>query len=370
MTDRKIISLRSNTAAKRPPGDGSRSPGELYVNFPDLQLGVVDMAKKPQDLIAVTYHSVKATYAVGRVVVYKTGLYKASKANTGPFVITNWDLIGTVNLGTTLADSTVTITNTGGADVTIPAATINKAGVLSKADKIKLQSVVAGAKPDQTLGINPLVGSVEFALSNVSKVSLPGATTAKAGAMTRDNLNLLNSVKNTSNSHTNSIATLTAEIAKLKAAPSTVPRTGSWNPRLIGIANTTVASSTGGWYQRVGNLVTVFANVTWRNLYGAGNSGQVQIGGLPFTVREPATKSPGGGVMVNFEGLDFGGVAASPDLEIHVAIDPITNTKNMYLSGNVSATSGHSGIAAYFAWSQVRSTGFFNFVAHYYTTDA
>jgi len=52
---------------------------------------------------------------------------------------------GTTNLSTTVAASTVTINSDTGADATIPAATGSDAGVLSAADKTKLDGIASGA---------------------------------------------------------------------------------------------------------------------------------------------------------------------------------------------------------------------------------
>jgi Chaperone of endosialidase len=90
----RIQTLRSSTPGARPAG---RQPGELYVNWPDLQLGVVDSASAPIDLIAVRYFSTLTSYAVGDFVVQAGALYFANAAVApGPFNPAQWTAMKTV----------------------------------------------------------------------------------------------------------------------------------------------------------------------------------------------------------------------------------------------------------------------------------
>lgn len=54
------------------------------------------------------------------------------------------------NLSTTVGDSTVTVNSDTGTDATIPAATTTDAGVMTAADKTKLDGIQAGATQNQT----------------------------------------------------------------------------------------------------------------------------------------------------------------------------------------------------------------------------
>lgn len=88
----RVQTLRSNVTQNR-PAVGDRSPGELYVNWADKQLGVIDAAQTPQDLIAVRFFSVNAAYRIGDVVVNEGSIYKAI-AQTGPgaFDPADWEM--------------------------------------------------------------------------------------------------------------------------------------------------------------------------------------------------------------------------------------------------------------------------------------
>lgn len=95
MTNR-VQSLRSSVAGNRPTG---RLPGELYVNWPDGQFGVINAANNPQDLIAVRFFSTGANYNVGDHVLQGGSLYKAVVAvSAGAFNIAQWVLVGSSNI--------------------------------------------------------------------------------------------------------------------------------------------------------------------------------------------------------------------------------------------------------------------------------
>jgi hypothetical protein len=88
----RVQTLRSNVAGNRPTG---RQPGELYVNWADGQFGVISSAGAPQDLIAVTFYSTTASYAVGQFVIQAGQLYRCTVANgPGAFNPAQWSQIG------------------------------------------------------------------------------------------------------------------------------------------------------------------------------------------------------------------------------------------------------------------------------------
>jgi hypothetical protein len=98
-----FLTLRSSTARNRPPA-ATRKTGELYVNYPDQQLGVIDTSQNPIDLLPITFFSTLTTYAVGAFVVQGGQLYRCVVAVTtpGPFSLTNWNSVGgSVSVGDT-----------------------------------------------------------------------------------------------------------------------------------------------------------------------------------------------------------------------------------------------------------------------------
>jgi hypothetical protein len=90
----RVQIIRSSTPGAVPAA-GTRSPGELWTTFPDLQLGVIDATKTAQRLVAVRYFSASANYAVGDFVIQSGVLYAAKVAVTaGAFNATQWTQIG------------------------------------------------------------------------------------------------------------------------------------------------------------------------------------------------------------------------------------------------------------------------------------
>lgn len=88
----RVQTLRSNVAGNRPTG---RQPGELYVNWPDRQLGVVDSTATAVDLLAVRYFSSATSYNPGDYVVQGGKLYTAKAAvPPGAFNASQWSLTG------------------------------------------------------------------------------------------------------------------------------------------------------------------------------------------------------------------------------------------------------------------------------------
>jgi hypothetical protein len=84
----RVQTLRSSVAGNRPTG---RQPGELYVNWPDAQLGVINAASATMDLLAVRMFSTTTSYVVGDHVLYNGALYQAiAPSAVGAFVPANW----------------------------------------------------------------------------------------------------------------------------------------------------------------------------------------------------------------------------------------------------------------------------------------
>jgi hypothetical protein len=87
----RVQTLRSSTAGSR-PASGSREPGELYVNFSDNQIGVIDTNQDPVDLLAIRPHSTTCSYVAGDLVVHNGYIYRSRTGSSpGPFTDSQWD---------------------------------------------------------------------------------------------------------------------------------------------------------------------------------------------------------------------------------------------------------------------------------------
>jgi hypothetical protein len=90
MTRSRVQTNRFFATGARPP-TGQRKPGELYLNAPDLQLGLIDAAQTPQDLLAIRFFSPLASYPVGAFVVYSGGLFVSNTVvSPGSFNPAQW----------------------------------------------------------------------------------------------------------------------------------------------------------------------------------------------------------------------------------------------------------------------------------------
>lgn len=87
MTSRVQV-LRSSLKGARPPA--GRAVGELYVSFPDQQIGVVSPTGN-LDFVGVRFFSTLADYAVGDLIARGGSIYRAAVAITaGPWNGTQW----------------------------------------------------------------------------------------------------------------------------------------------------------------------------------------------------------------------------------------------------------------------------------------
>lgn len=68
--------LRSVVAGRRPTTDVKQA-GSLYVNYADKQLGVLDTAGSPVDLLPITFYSELADYKSGALVVRGAYIFRS-----------------------------------------------------------------------------------------------------------------------------------------------------------------------------------------------------------------------------------------------------------------------------------------------------
>jgi hypothetical protein len=118
------------------PAAGARQPGELWLNFADFQLGMIDASKTAQKLMAVRYFQTTANYAVGDFVIQAGSLYVANTAITaGAFSALQWNRITTVaDLPSAYVLPTASTTVLGGvkidgSSITIASGVISAPGV-------------------------------------------------------------------------------------------------------------------------------------------------------------------------------------------------------------------------------------------------
>lgn len=119
--------------------------------------------------------------------------------------------------------------------------------------------------------------------------------------------------------------------------------TGTWTPTLFGqtIAGTSTYTQQTGYYIIVGNLVTVNFTVSVSAATGTGNIG---IGGLPFTVKNQSTYLPMGSMTIN-------GLIPFPAGITGIVLQGFANATSMAILGY-----GSSVIAQYVQMTNVAVT--------------
>lgn len=157
----RVQSLRSSVKNTR-PAQGTREPGELYVSFPDLQLGVIDTAKAPKDLIAVRFFSNLTDYAIGDFVINGGTGYRAKVAITaGAFNAANWDTIAT----------------TQNSEPPIAAGTVSQYWRGDKSWQLLDKAAVGLGNVDDTSDVNkPISSATQTALNLKAPIASPALT--------------------------------------------------------------------------------------------------------------------------------------------------------------------------------------------------
>lgn len=178
----------------------AKQSGELYVNWPDKQIGVFDTTKGALDLGAVRFFSDEALYAVGDHVIEAGVLYRCIKAVVAPgaFVESNWEGTGgsilpygrKVDLYVSLAGDDTS----GDGSEAAPWATLKHAGdyvkgAYSRIDGMVRINVGQGDFPATNAYLYPQEGSGSIyikgagsALTSIGAVSVYGNATPGATA--------------------------------------------------------------------------------------------------------------------------------------------------------------------------------------------
>jgi hypothetical protein len=152
---------RSSVKGNRPT-TGTREVGELFVNFADLQLGVINTGKVATDLVAVRYFSTASDYAVGSFVVQGGFIYRCKTTVTaGAFNVANWDKQVTIDEVTVFGSNKLDVTAYTAADVLAKMITVDGVGSGLDADLLDGQSgayYLARANHTGTQAISTVAG--------------------------------------------------------------------------------------------------------------------------------------------------------------------------------------------------------------------
>jgi microcystin-dependent protein len=122
--------------------------------------------------------------------------------NTAPHIATN--------LGYTTAASTGTVTSSTGTNATLPAATTSLAGLLTGADKTKLDGIAAGAQVNvaTNLGYTTAASTGTVTSSTGTNATLPAATPSLAGLLTGADKTKLNGIAAGATANTGTVTSI------------------------------------------------------------------------------------------------------------------------------------------------------------------
>jgi hypothetical protein len=237
-----------------------------------------------------------------------------------------------INLGYTTAASTGTVTNTAGNDATIPAATTTTAGLLTSADKSKLDGIspgagagtvtsiaTSGAITGGTITTSGTITARDASVNQTGVVQLDNST-ASTSTTTAATANAVRVAMNQANTATTNAATAQSTADSASTAASNAQSTANTANSTANTANTTANAAlaraggtmTGGVYQTVR---TIGNNSTWNM-----NTGNLWTfaGG---TIANPSNATAGTSGLIRVTGaisgwgtnFDFpGGTALAP----------------------------------------------------------
>ena len=132
--------LRSSTPGQKPAA-GTRQPGEMWLNFVDKQIGLIDTAKTAQPMIAVRFFSTSANYVSGDFVVQAGGIWVANTSVTaGAFNPSQWrELAYLTDIPALYVLPTASVSVLGGVKIDGTTITISS-GVISSAGLVVVSS--------------------------------------------------------------------------------------------------------------------------------------------------------------------------------------------------------------------------------------
>lgn len=170
LTSNGVAIPSSGSTGTQVPSDWAASTGvSRILNKPTIPTQYTDALAK--DAVAAAFAA--GTHS-GFTIAYDSTAKKFSCTASGS---------GTTNLGNTPSATNVALTSSSGTGTTIAAATSSTAGVMSAADKTKLDGLTGSGGPTN-LGATATSTTVGLTSSSGTGATIPAATTSAAGVMT------------------------------------------------------------------------------------------------------------------------------------------------------------------------------------------
>ncbi|MFO7143596.1 hypothetical protein B9T16_19200, partial [Arthrospira sp. PCC 8006] len=245
--------------------------------------------------------------------------------NTAPNVSTN--------LSTSTTSNTLTVNSSDGTNAVLPAATTTVAGVMSNADKTKLDGIAAGAQVNVATNLGVTAGTTAGPVvtsSTGTNVTLPTASATNSGIITTGN-QTWTGVKTFNSLITGSISGNAGTATALQTARTINGTSFNGSANITITANTpnTLTNGTG----LTGNNFNGSASTTWAVAYGttAGTACQGNDSRLS-DARTPTTHTHSNITLTAGDGLSGGGTLAA-NRTINVDSTVVRTTGNQTLTG-------------------------------------
>ncbi|WP_434222696.1 tail fiber domain-containing protein [Limnospira platensis CENA597] len=245
--------------------------------------------------------------------------------NTAPNVSTN--------LSTSTTSNTLTVNSSDGTNAVLPAATTTVAGVMSNADKTKLDGIAAGAQVNVATNLGVTAGTTAGPVvtsSTGTNVTLPTASATNSGIITTGN-QTWTGVKTFNSLITGSISGNAGTATALQTARTINGTSFNGSANITITANTpnTLTNGTG----LTGNNFNGSAATTWAVAYGttAGTACQGNDSRLS-DARTPTTHTHSNITLTAGDGLSGGGTLAA-NRTINVDSTVVRTTGNQTLTG-------------------------------------
>ena len=245
--------------------------------------------------------------------------------NTAPNVSTN--------LSTSTTSNTLTVNSSDGTNAVLPAATTTVAGVMSNADKTKLDGIAAGAQVNVATNLGVTAGTTAGPVvtsSTGTNVTLPTASATNSGIITTGN-QTWTGVKTFNSLITGSISGNAGTATALQTARTINGTSFNGSANITITANTpnTLTNGTG----LTGNNFNGSTATTWAVAYGTTANTACQGNDSRLSdARTPTTHTHSNITLTAGDGLSGGGTLAA-NRTINVDSTVVRTTGNQTLTG-------------------------------------
>ena len=238
---------------------------------------VVDLAYSSAATNGTVTNTAGTNATIPGATTLSAGLFSATDKVKLNGIATGAQVNVPADLGYTTAASTGTVTSSTGTDATIPAATTSLAGLLTSTDKTKLDGIAAGAQVNvaTNLGYTTAASTGTVTSSTGTNATLPAATTSLAGLLTGADktkldgiqagaqVNVATNLAYTTGANTGTVTSSTGTDATIPAATTSLAGllTSADKTKLDGIAtgataNTGTVTSVSGGTGLTGTVTT------------------------------------------------------------------------------------------------------------------